>query len=121
MISLTQYILETKRISLINDYITEELDDNMWWLLDKWFDRNETQYQEFVELIVKCKQTGEKVNIENLKEYIKGTQLERNLKSFINFIDNEVNPASNKDYLYSLKQIIETVMGKKEKNKYLQL
>lgn len=106
MISLTQYI-------------TEELDDNMWWLLDKWFDRNETQYQEFVELIVKCKQEGEKVNIDNLKNIIKGTQIEKHLKQFINFIDNEVNPVNNKDYLYSLKQIIETVIGKKEKNKYL--
>ena len=47
------------------------------------------------------------------------TQIEKHLKQFINFIDNEVNPVNNKDYLYSLKQIIETVIGKKEKNKYL--
>lgn len=103
----------------LSQFIKEELDENIWWLLDKWFERNELQYQEFVELIVKCKQDGEKINIENLKEYIKNTQLEHNLKSFINFIDNEVNPVNNKDYIYSLKQIIETVMGKKEKNKYL--
>ena len=43
----------------LKQYITEELDDNIWWLLDKWFERNETQYQEFIELIVKCKQDGE--------------------------------------------------------------
>ena len=55
----------------------------------------------------------------NLKEYIKGTQLEKNIKQFINFIDNEVNPETNKDYLYSLKQIIEMIISKKEKNKYL--
>jgi hypothetical protein len=100
-------------------YILEELDDNIWWLLDKWFDRNEQQYQEFIEIIIKCKQEGEKVNIDNLKNIIKGTQIEKHLKQFINFIDNEVNPMNNKDYLYSLKQIIETVIGKKEKNKYL--
>lgn len=101
------------------NYILEELDDNIWWLLDKWFDRNEQQYQEFIEIVVKCKQEGEKVNIENLKNIIKGTQIEKHLKQFINFIDNEVNPMNNKDYLYSLKQIIENVIGKKEKNKYL--
>jgi hypothetical protein len=100
-------------------YILEELDNNMWWLLDKWFERNEHQYQEFIEIVIKCKQEGDKVNIDNLKEYIKETQLEKYLKQFINFIDNEVNPENNKDYLYSLKQIIETVIGKKEKNKYL--
>ena len=103
----------------LSNYILEELDDNIWWLLDKWFDRNEQQYQEFIEIVVKCKQEGEKVNIENLKNIIKGTQIEKYLKQFINFIDNEVNPINNKDYLYSLKQIIETVIGKKEKNKYL--
>ena len=103
----------------LSTYILEELDDNIWWLLDKWFDRNEQQYQEFIEIVIKCKQEGEKVNIENLKNIIKGTQIEKHLKQFINFIDNEVNPISNKDYLYSLKQIIETVIGKKEKNKYL--
>lgn len=103
----------------LNQYIIEELDNNMWWLLDKWFERNEQQYQEFITIIVQCKQNGEKVNIENLKEYIKGTQLEKNIKQFINFIDNEVNPVTNKDYLYSLKQIIEIVISKKEKNKYL--
>ena len=102
----------------LNQYILEELDDNMWWLLDKWFERNESQFQEFTELIIKCKQEGEKVNIDNLKKYIKGTQLERNLKSFVNFIDNEVNPINNKDYLYSLKLIIEMIISKKEKNKY---
>ena len=102
----------------LNQYIIEELDNNMWWLLDKWFERNEQQYQEFITIIVQCKQSGEKVNIENLKEYIKGTQLEKNIKQFINFIDNEVNPETNKDYLYSLKQIIEMIISKKEKNKY---
>lgn len=103
----------------LSTYILEELDDNVWWLLDKWFDRNEQQYQEFIEIVVKCKQEGEKVNIDNLKNIIKGTQIEKHLKQFINFIDNEVNPVNNKDYLYSLKQIIETVIGKKEKNKYI--
>ena len=103
----------------LNQYIIEELDNNMWWLLDKWFERNEQQYQEFITIIVQCKQNGEKVNIENLKEYIKGTQLEKYIKEFINFIDNEVNPETNKDYLYSLKQIIEMIISKKEKNKYL--
>ena len=105
----------------LNQYILEELDDNMWWLLDKWFERNEQQRQEFIEIVVKCKQEGEKVNIDNLKDIIKGTQIEKNLRSFVNFIDNEVNPANNKDYLYSLKQIIEMVISRKEKNKYLNI
>ena len=56
----------------LSTYILEELDENIWWLLDKWFERNENQYQEFVEIVIKCKQEGEKVNIDNLKNIIKG-------------------------------------------------
>lgn len=103
----------------LKQFILEELDDNIWWLLDKWFERNEVQQNEFIELLIKCRQDGDKVNIDNLKKYIKGTQIEKNIKSFVNFIDNEVNPLENKDYLYVLKQIIEMTIGKKENNKYL--
>ena len=112
MKSLLTYINEHK--------VNEELDDNMFWLLDKWFERNELQAQEFIELVVKCKQEGDKVNIDNLQKYIKGTQLELNLMEFCNFIDNDIEPQQTKDYLYSLKQIIEMVIGNKSKtNKYL--
>lgn len=103
----------------LKDYIFEELDDNLFWMLDKWFERNEKQAQEFIEIIVKCKQEGAKVNIDNLKKYIKGTQIEANLESFINFVDNDLEPQQNKDYIYVLKLIIEMIIGNKSKtNKY---
>ena len=104
----------------LTQFINEELDtDNLFWLLDKWFERNEKQAQEFVKIIVKCKQDGQKVNIDNLKKYLKDTQLELNLQEFINFIDNDLEPIKDKDYVYILKQIIEMVIGNKSKtNKY---
>ena len=103
----------------LKDYIFEELDDNLFWMLDKWFERNEKQAQEFIEIIVKCKQEGAKVNIDNLKKYIKGTQIESNLHEFINFVDNDLEPQLNKDYIYVLKLIIEMIIGNKSKtNKY---
>lgn len=104
----------------LKDYIFEELDDNLFWMLDKWFERNEKQAQEFIEIIVKCKQEGAKVNIDNLKKYIKGTQLESNLQEFINFVDNDLEPQLNKDYIYVLKLIIEMIIGNKSKiNNYI--
>lgn len=104
----------------LKDYIFEELDDNLFWMLDKWFERNEKQAQEFIEIIVKCKQEGAKVNIDNLKKYIKGTQIESNLQEFINFVDNDLEPQLNKDYIYVLKLIIEMIIGNKSKtNKYV--
>ena len=104
----------------LKTYIFEELDTvNLFWLLDKWFERNEDQKSEFIEIIVKSKEGGDKVSIDNLKKYLHNTQLEKNLKEFINFIDNDLEPSNAKDYLYSLKQIIELVIGNKIKsNKY---
>ena len=101
-------------------FITEELDtDNLFWLLDKWFERNDNQLSEFIEIVVTCRQNGDKVSVDTLKDLLKGKQLSSNLKEFINFVDNDLEPIQNKDYIYIFKQIIELVIGKKEKNKYL--
>ena len=54
----------------LSTYILEELDSNIWWLLDKWFEGNENQYQEFIEIIVKCNEEGDKVNIDNFVHLI---------------------------------------------------
>ena len=113
MKSLKNFIYENR--------INEDVDDNLFWLLDKWFERNENQKSEFINIVVKCRQEGDKVNIDNLNKLLNNTELKINLKEFINFIDNDIEPQSNKDYLYSLKQIIEVVIGKKEKNIYLNL
>ena len=105
----------------LKQFINEELDtDNLFWLLDKWFEQNEKQAQEFIEIIVKCKQEGQKVNIDKLKSYVKGTQIESNLQEFINFIDNDLEPIKDKDYIYILKQIIELIISNKTKsNKFI--
>lgn len=106
----------------LKNYIFEELDtDNLFWLLDKWFERNDKQLSEFIEIVVQCRQNGDKVSIDNLNKLIKGTSFEINLKEFINFVDNDLEPIENKDYIYILKQIIEVVIGKKEKNKYFNI
>ena len=117
MKSLKNFIYENYSSKHI---LKEELDDNLFWLLDKWFERNENQKSEFIEIVVQCKQEGDKVNIDNLKKLLHKTELEKDLKEFINFLDNDLEPLNNKDYLYALKQVIEVVIGKKEKNKYLE-
>lgn len=113
MKTIKEYIYESQ--------VLEELDNNIFWLLDKWFERNQNQKSEFISIVVKCRQEGDKVNVDNLDKLLNNTELKRNLKEFINFIDNDIEPQTNKDYLYSLKQIIEVVIGKKEKNIYLNL
>ena len=38
----------------IVEYIKEELSDNLFWKLSKWFERNEKQENEFINIIMSC-------------------------------------------------------------------
>lgn len=101
----------------LSRYIKEELDENIYWLLNKWFERDEESENTFIELVAKC---GSKtISVDEIKNTIKNTELEKNLKQFINFIDGDVHD-SDKDYYYVLKKIVETVSANKStENKYI--
>ncbi len=99
----------------LRDYILEELDENIIWLLDKWFERDPESENIFIELVSVC---GNKtISVEQIKEIIANTSLEKNIREFVNFIDGDVKD-NDKDYLYVLKKIIENVANNKEEHKY---
>lgn len=98
-------------ISLKDYIIKEELDDNIFWLLDTWFDRNEDEQKEFMEIVLKC--IDDKViTIENITKYLKDTKLNTHLQQFVNFIDNDIKPNSNKDYYNRFKDILQQCTNK---------
>ena len=98
-------------------YIKEELDKDMFYLLDIWFLAHDNEIKQFKDIIQKCK--NDKItNIKKLEEYIKGTFLETEIVAFINFINNEVFGDENENYLYSLKRLIDTIIFDKN-NRYL--
>lgn len=100
----------------IIDYINEELDDNFLWKLSKWFERNEIQEKEFMNLILSCKQNG--LNQKEIEKNLEGTQLYDNIKEFVNFMIDDFT-SLEKDYIYQLKKIIElTINNKNTKNKW---
>jgi hypothetical protein len=100
MKTLTQTINEN--LYNINNYIKEELDDNLLYMIDMWLERNDEERQEFIELISKCK-TDHIININKLK----------------NFVDNDIEADTEKDYYNKLKSILEQVIANKSKyNKY---
>lgn len=104
MISLTEYIIK------------EQIDENIFWLLDRWFDNKDDEQREFIELLTRYS-TENRKSKKDIEELIKGTTLEKNLVQFINFIDNDVKiTQSNKDYIYNLKLILDTVIGNKSKD-----
>ena len=101
----------------LTTYIHEELDENIYWLLDKWFERDEESKTLFIEMVATC---GSKtISVDKIKEMIANTSFEQNLKQFINFIDGDVHD-NDKDYYYVLKKIIEIVSANKSaENKYI--
>lgn len=104
------------------EYLKEALEDDMgmFWLLDKWFERNDSQRIEFMEIVLKCLE-DKVVQKSKIHEYLVGTTLERDLEQFVNFIDNEVSPENEKDYEERLKIIIKNVIDyKSRQNKYVE-
>lgn len=101
----------------LNQYILEELTDNFLWKLSKWFENNDQQEQEFINILISFKQQGN--STKQIEKYLEGTSLYNNLREFVNFMNDDINVVEIKDYIYKFKQIIETTLNNKsEKNKY---
>lgn len=98
--------------SLMN-YINEELDDNMFYLLDVWFAANETDKQEFMSLISDCMKGGTSIDFitKQLQNHYNG--LYNTLTQFVNFLNNNMISNPSADYIYQLKNIIDTIIGNK--------
>ena len=103
----------------LNQYILEELDNNLFWLLDKWFERNTNQLEDFKILVNKYH--DENFTIDDLEdEFNKTKYLKSQLEKFINFIDNDIKPIKEKNYIQILKDIILQVLNNKSnKNPYI--
>ena len=102
----------------LNQYILEELDNNLFWLLDKWFERNTNQLEDFKILVNKYH--DENFTIDDLEDELNKTKyLKSQLEKFINFIDNDIRPVKEKNYIQILKDIILQVLNNKSnKNPY---
>lgn len=102
----------------IIEYINEELSDNLFWKLSKWFERNENQEKEFVNIIITCETKG--INQKEIELSLENTSLYKDLREFVNFIYDDLDINKERDYLYNFKKIIENVINNKSKqNKYI--
>lgn len=94
-----------------NKKTNESLDDeNLLWKLDKWFETREDQKQQFYELIAKYNQT---VDVKELQKDLENTDFYSNIKEFVNFLYDDFDFNTDKDYIYQLKKIIEYIKSKK--------
>ena len=99
----------------LTQFINEELDENIFWLLDKWFENNEQDKQWFIELLAQYKTDKTRKTID---KYVKDIPNEH-LIQFVNFIDNTITTDKQLDYIYKLQQILDICTTNKGKsNKY---
>ena len=100
----------------ISTYIIENIDDenNTFWLLDVWFERNEADFMDFMNLIALFN-NRRTIEVNELSKGLENTNLSTHLYEFVNFIDNDLDADSDKDYIYSLKKILEYVINNQSK------
>lgn len=99
----------------IRQFIYEALDNNLFWKIDKYFERDNQERKDFYDLVDYCrKQTS--FNKNDIDEYLKEHPF-KNLKKFIDFIDDVIKQETdNRDYTYILTVIIkQIIMSKTDK------
>jgi len=95
--------------------IKESLDNNLFWKIDKYFEKDDQERKDFYDLVDYCrKQTS--FNKKDIEEYLKEHPF-KNLKKFIDFIDDVIKQETdNRDYTYILTVIIkQIIMSKTDK------
>jgi len=97
----------------LNDYINEALDNNLVWKIDKYLNKDENEKRYFYELVDYCR-NNKAFNKKDIEEYLTEHPF-KNLKKFIDFIDDIVKPdLENRDYTYKLTVILKQLITNKE-------
>lgn len=97
------------------DYINEELDDNIFWKIDTYFQNNPDELKSFNGMIDVCR-SNKAFNVSTIEAYLNSNEvLSKNQKKFVDFLDNTINndETINKDYNSSIYNIVKTVIGNK--------
>ena len=105
----------------LTDYINEELDDNIFWKIDTYFQNNPDELKSFNGMIDVCRY-NKSFNVSTIEAYLNSNELlSKNQKKFVDFLDNTIKQDTtiNKDYNSSIYNIVKTVIGNKtEGTKY---
>lgn len=105
----------------LTDYINEELDGNIFWKIDTYFQNNPDELKSFNGMIDVCR-SNKSFNVSTIEAYLNSNELlSKNQKKFVDFLDNTIKQDTtiNKDYNSSIYNIVKTVIGNKtEGTKY---
>lgn len=91
--------------------------DVLVWQLKEWFRNHQTEEQEFMNIVISCQDDN---GVTNVEKYLNDTQyLKLSYQQMLEFINDEVKPQQDPNYIYQLQNLIKVVMSNKSnKNKY---
>lgn len=98
----------------LSKFIKENLDDNLIWKLNQWFQNKPEEEQEFTNIVFQCQ--SEK-SIDNVETFLNSTsQFINTYMQLVNFIYDDLSNNPDKDYIYLLQLIIKNLMGNYSKD-----
>lgn len=100
----------------INDKIYESFEDNLFWKIDKYFERNELEKKQFID-IVDYFRDHPGFNKKTIEEYLEKNKFEK-IDKFIDFIDDIIKKEdTERDYKYILYMVIKRIIENKNLEK----
>ena len=100
----------------LKNYIEESFEENTFWKIDKYFEKNEDERKSFIRLIDYFRDHPG-FTTKQVKEYLEENEF-KNFKKFIDFLDDIIKPSTtDRDYNHILYMIIKRIIGDKNKGK----
>lgn len=99
--------------SILNQKLNESLDDNIFWMINKWFENNDEQRIEFNNIVNKFINSTF-IDKNQLIEELKYTEFNNYLVQFVNFVDNIIAYNEDIDYIERFIQILKQVIYKQK-------
>ena len=94
------------------EYLNESFEDNLFWKIDKYFERNKEEYNIFIYLVDYCRQNPS-FNKQLLEDYLIQHPF-KSLKKFVDFLDDVIKvDSTDRDYIYILSIIIKMILSNK--------
>ena len=99
----------------LSEYIIESFEDNLFWKIDKYFERSNEERKQFYDIVDYFRENPS-TNKKQIEEYLKEHPF-KNLKKFIDFLDDVIGQETdNRDYEYLLCVIVKRILGSKEES-----
>lgn len=97
--------------SLFN-YLQESIEDNLFWKIDKYFERDKTEFNTFIDLVDYCRKNPS-FNKQTIENYLIEHPF-KSIKKFIDFLDDVIKiDTTDRDYVYMLSIVIKKIISDK--------